>query len=392
MRRFNDVESEAVADIGDARPGLLKVMLGFVSPRQWEVIAGLAAPVLLLGALACGEGLLRFQQYRAFGGAQAVETEVDEGVWEAVGDRRRPRANAAMGAIKFNALGFRSATLVVPKPAGVVRIGFFGSSTTMDLYVESERETWPAIATDELRRAYPRCRIDYFNAGVVGYDVRASQARLFEDAGEAKPDIVVFLFNDVSGRARRQLEAKGVEAKPYEPSWFATQSLLWQKLEKNETAEALKRLAARKDKANRLDLDALIAPLMQELDSLTKQVEAHGMLPVFVASAPRIRRSQSLTTQADNAISRVLYMPKVFIGDITESFYRYNDALKQTAAAHRVPYVETIEQMPDGASFYVDSSHTTVEGSRIFGRIVGKALGVDVQIRELLHQRGQGCT
>lgn len=365
--------------------------LGSVSPRGWEVAAGLAAPVVLLGALLCGEGLLRYQQYLAFGTDEA-EAESNDSVWEELANGRlRPRPNAVMGSIRFNALGFRGDELPVPKPAGLVRLGFFGSSTTMDMYVEKEAETWPAVATAIVKKAYPRCRIDYFNAGVMGYDVNASKERLFEDTTVAAPDITVFLFNDVSSRARNQLTARGVEAKPYEPSWFGEQSILWMKLEKNYTAENLMRVAARKDKSNRLDLDAMAVPLRHELNDLTRAVIARGQLPVLVGSAPRMRRSQSLSVQVDNAVSRVLYMPKVFIGDITESYYRYNDTLRQTAKDHDVPYIETIDRVPDERVYYVDSSHTTAAGSKLFGQIVGSALVADPKVRSVLHDRGLAC-
>jgi len=363
-------------------------MLTWITPRGWEVVAGLAAPVLLLGALVSGEAILRFEQWRAFGTNQAVETEVDEGVWTFVGERRVPRPNATMGSISFNANGFRGDALSVPKPDGVVRIGFFGSSTTMDPYVGVEAETWPAVAIARLRVALGGCRIEYFNAGVIGYDLSSSKRRFLDDSLKFQPDIAVYLLNDISGRAVDQLAEEGVDVRGYEPSWYAEHSQLWLKLEKNAEAERLKRIASRKDVASRINLDEIEHDLMEELDVLTTVTKESGVLPVYVGNAPRIRREQPLPVQVEYAISRVLYMPNVFIGDITESFYRYNDALRRTAAKFQVPYIETIDRMPDGGAYYADSSHTTPRGSEVFGTIVGNALAASPQVTALIKQHG----
>ena len=46
--------------------------------------------------------------------------------------------------------GFRGDDVKAAKDEGTLRIGFFGSSTTMDPYVPNDPETWPAVATNDL--------------------------------------------------------------------------------------------------------------------------------------------------------------------------------------------------------------------------------------------------
>ena len=363
-----------------------------IAPRTWEIVVGLAAPAVVFGLLFSGEIILRVQQYLAFGPNQAVETKIEESVWDTSNGRRRPRPGAVMGQIRFNGAGFRGPELAMPKPPGTIRIGFFGSSTTMDPYVENESETWPSVATSVLKTALPHCRVDYFNAGVPGYNIDGSRRRLFEDALPYQPDIAVFLLNDINSRAHDQLVARGLAVEGYRPTWLAEHSLLWEKVEKNATAERLKRVAARTDVSHRLDFGNMQAKLSVELDALVSAVVAKDIEPVFVGNATRIRREQPLSEQIENSTSRVLYMPDVYIGDITSSFYYYNDTLRSIARARHIPYVETVDQMPAGAAFYVDTSHTTAKGSAIFGEIVGRRLLASPDIRTLIKTRGSNCS
>src|SRR4051812_31977478 len=118
---------EHATELSSSRGGLasrLSEAFASISPRGWELIAGLIAPVLLAGALLSGETILRIQQARAFGPNEAVETKIAEEVWEIFDGRRRPRPNAVMGRIHFNSSGFRGAELTMPKPEGLIRIGF----------------------------------------------------------------------------------------------------------------------------------------------------------------------------------------------------------------------------------------------------------------------------
>src|SRR6185312_7206350 len=110
----------------------IREKISAISPRGWEIAAGLTAPVVLLAGLLSGESILRVQQYRAFGANQAFETKIEKTVWEEFNGRRRPLPGASMGRIHFNRNGFRGEELAMPKPKGLIRIGFFGTSTTMD--------------------------------------------------------------------------------------------------------------------------------------------------------------------------------------------------------------------------------------------------------------------
>lgn len=366
-------------------------LMAILSPRQWEVIVALAAPLLIGCTLLAGEIALRIEQYRQFGHTALVEATIDQMYWDVVGDRRRPRPNTAMGRIHFSDQGFRGEAVTMPKPQDVIRIAFLGPSTVLDPYVHDDAQSWPAVTLAHLRKAYPACRFDAINAGVPGYDLRAIEKRFIEDTLGLQPDIAILQGTDMTNRARKHIKARGGDADPYRPSWLARQSYLWQKIEKNIEAQRLLRIAARADLAMRLNFPSMLADLAPETERLLSTAQQHGVLPVLVENAFRQRREQSIDEQLAGGAQRALYMPNVYVADITEAIYAYNTVLRDVATAKATPFIATLDRMPSRPDYYVDTSHTTAAGSAVLGAIVGEGLVANTAIAQLIAERGKGC-
>ncbi len=368
----------------------MRRLMAALSPRQREIIVALAAPAVLGCALLTGEATLRIEQYRHFGSAAPVEVAVDRNIWEFAGERRRPRPNAAMGRIRFSDQGFRGESVAMPKPPGVIRIAFLGPSTVLDHYAHDEAQSWPAIAVAQLRKAYPGCRFDFINAGMPGYDLRAVEDRFVEDTLALRPDVAIFQGTDMTSRARQHIKARGGDSSPYRPSWFARHSYLWRKIEVNLVAQRLLRIAARSDLAMRLDLPAMLAGLAPETEHLLSTAQQHGVLPVLVENAFRQRREQSIDEQLAGGAQRALFLPNVYIADMTEAIYAYNTVLRDVAAVRATPFIATLDRMPARPNYYIDSTHTTVAGSAALGTIVGDRLATAPEFTRLVAERG-GC-
>lgn len=369
----------------------IRQRLGRIAPRKLEILVGLAAPAAFAFLLLAGEAMLRFEQWSVFGTNQAFETKIQKKIWEIKGGRRRPRPGTEFGRVRFNEQGVRGNFLPIPKPEGLARIGFFGSSTTAEIHIGDVSQTWSAIAMARLVSTYAHCKLDYFNAGVPGYSVDAVRDRLAGETAPLEPDIAVFMINDTTRRGREQLAARGIETAGYKPGWLAERSLLWLKLEKNVTAQRLKRIALRQDIANRLDLAQLEGDLFRDLEALVQTAMAQNALPVLVENAPISRRAHSLVTQAEYSVNRLLYLPGVFIADVTESNYRYNATMGDVAKSTGVPLIRTLEKMQDNKAFYLDATHTTPRGNERLGGIIGEALSANLAVKEVLNKRGAGC-
>jgi len=119
-----------------------------LTPRQKEIATGLT--ILLVAGLAfgAGEAALRIVQMTKFGTPTTVEESAKFAI-DAVTGLRLPVPGSTHGRIHYNSLGFRGPELQVPKPHGVLRIAYLGSSTTLDPY-SSDSESWTAVATEFL--------------------------------------------------------------------------------------------------------------------------------------------------------------------------------------------------------------------------------------------------
>lgn len=390
-----------------------------LAPRRREIVVALAVPVLLLGAALSGEAILRAKQLRDTGSAQLVEfapaakprsatpggklaasasaavpgkndpTAVASGpAWRHDGNRRYPGAYAKFGPVAMNAQGVRAKPLAVPKPAEIIRIGFYGASTTLGLEVADDAQTWPAVAMRQVETAYPGCRFEFYNAGVIGYNLDAIARRLEHETRPLAPDLAVFLLSDINMRILQQLRERGLTVEPYLPSPLARASILWQKLEKNAEALRLQRLAVRPDAALRIDPDALRADFDARLAAFAARVDRVGVPQAWVENAPRMRREHTPRELVEIASSRLLYVPGVYIGDVLESLYRYNDAQASVAGAHGIPYYRTLAHVSDAGQNYTDSTHFTARGNLHFGEAVGKSLALDPRLARLATARG----
>lgn len=101
--------------------------------------------------------------------------------------------------VRTNSRGLRDDQVIVPKPAGVLRILLLGDSMTAGLEVRKE-ETFEAVCEQRLRVHGP---VEVVNAGVRGYNLD-NILLFFENEGASyAPDVVVYLFveNDLKSAA-----------------------------------------------------------------------------------------------------------------------------------------------------------------------------------------------
>ncbi|CCQ73608.1 SGNH/GDSL hydrolase family protein [Magnetospira sp. QH-2] len=361
------------------------------SPRTKEILVALAIPAFLLLLLLAGEVLLRGAQWKTYGAIPAIEIRRVAEIWESIDGRQRPRPGSRWGSLVFSEDGFRGLALRKPKPEGVIRLGFFGSSTTLNRHIRNDGDTWPHVVVDLLQKSFPRCRFDFFNAGISGDRISFFTRRLLEDAARFSPDLAVLLPSDLVFRAREQARKAGFPFKGYQPSAFARASLLWLKLEKNATALYLQRQATRERGAFQMDFRSLLGDMETDLKQFVETARSVDALPVFVEQAPRARREQSVSAQMAIIHSRLLYLPGVPRSDIVEGPYVYNQAIDQTSKAQAVPRIATLDLIRSDHRYYTDSIHMTKEGNRLFGELVARQMAESAQVRDLIAQRGGGC-
>jgi lysophospholipase L1-like esterase len=136
--------------------------------------------------------------------AYTHELAKDEAIdWE----RRKRQAVPAYRGVTWqvNKQGFRGDPVPVPKPEGIRRLLFIGSSITFGWGVPAE-DAFPVVIKDLLDRNFSGRSFDCVNAGVPGYSSYQGRVYLRRLLPEYEPDIVVaeFGINDGTLATARQ--------------------------------------------------------------------------------------------------------------------------------------------------------------------------------------------
>ena len=356
------------------------------SRAKWTILVVLALALVALVAVSA-EYAIRVRQTRAYGTAETVEKyyTVDRQT-----GLRVPIANLKSGRIATNSLGFRGPEIQVPKPAGTLRIAFLGASTTWCAEVSGNDMTWPHIATDGLRRAFPGHAFDYVNAGVPGYIVRASHKNLEYLVAPLEPDVIVIYHatNDMSIELRELAAAKGVIENPRvePPSWLADHFLLWNLAEKNFRVW----VAQQKAEANvgRLEVDAatLGEPFRRDLTALVRASQRHARLVVIATFSTQLRADQAPERQLRASASALYYMPFMSPSGLLASYARYNQVIREVAAATGAVLVDGENDIPGDPQHFADTVHFTDAGSSAMAARTVRALSQQPAVRSLLGQ------
>ena len=176
--------------------------------RSWrrKVLFSLIPTLVLF--LVC-EVVCRLYERRTYGTVERAGTTIYQDEDGARDLKPSSDVSGASMQIHINALGFRGHEVVIPKPAGTIRVVCIGGSTTFDTYAVSDEAAWPARLEKRLRATHPR--VEVVNAGVPGHTVdHYLREKKWQRIEALAPDIVVgyFATNEIADEARHRYEAK----------------------------------------------------------------------------------------------------------------------------------------------------------------------------------------
>jgi lysophospholipase L1-like esterase len=365
----------------------------YLTSRMKEIITGITVPFILIVGLGGSELAFRLQQGRLFGVQETVgKTQNSFYYIDEVTGLRLPRPGTRHGRIQINDQGFRGPHLELPKPQGVIRIAFIGTSTTYDADAGAEENTWPSVTTATLGTRFPECDFEYLNAGVPGFHSKHIIERFRAHVVPMEPDLVVVLTNDLNGDGRAQAEDAGVWGKHrYKPSWLAQHSLVWGKIEKNLFILKLQRQSYSVKGKLEMDVEKIQMKYRDNLHRLLRETGAVADQTVVLKIATRFRAGQTRDEQIDAASSRLFYMPYATVPDIVSAIEGYNEVIDDLKGVQGTTVVDPEPALPPDSIHFSDTSHTTVRGSRVLGEYLGGVLAADRDFSELVERISPGC-
>jgi lysophospholipase L1-like esterase len=329
-----------------------------VRKQRSRLFLSLLIVVTLLLAL---EGVVRLRQwikYGTVGSFYAFELHEASGL-------RVPAPGVTAGrehVIEVNSLGFRGPELDLPKPAGRVRIGYLGGSTTFCAEASSNETTWPELVRDGIAERFPDATFDIVNAGAAAYSSKHSLSNLEHRVAPTDPDIVVIYHgtNDISQDARTQAKAAGLLTEEDDtPSWLANISVGWQLIEKNFSARARQDTGGEK-----LDFDmaAGTAAFRERLTALVRAAQAEARTVVLITFAHKVRREQDVATRSRASVTSLYWLPFMTVESVMEAFDAYNVVVREVAAATGAVLVDGENGIPGDDLHFTDSVHLTDAG------------------------------
>ena len=350
---------------------------------KWTALVVLMLALLVL-MLAAAEVAIRVRQTLRYGTASPVDEfyTIDRSL-----GLRVPIANMAKGHIAINSLGFRGPEIAMPKPSGTIRLAFLGASTTWCGEVSGNDKVWADIVTKSLTQAFPTHRFDYINGGVPGYTIAASLKNLELRVAPLVPDVIVIYegINDLSGELRDIAAASGVAktARVEPESWLAGYSLLWNLAEKNLRVWTAQRGV--ENAAGRLNLDARTMGdgFRRELTELVTAAQRRAKRVAVATFSIQLRPEQAAEVQLRGAASSLYYSPFMTPQGIIDAYRRYNEIVREVAAATGALLIEGENEIPGDPAHFTDTVHFTDAGSAAMAARVTRALVNDPAVRDL---------
>ena len=243
--------------------------------KRWVVVAALVAPLAAEGAL------------RAYGFGRAIRYRPDTRLGWVMEPNQRAFNVRGRAPVRINALGWRGPEVAIPKPAGILRLLFFGDGTTLNNQTR-EAEIWPVRVGSELaaRLGHP---VESVIAAVAGYQTEQALEIMRDSARNLAPDRVVigFCWNDWAPTTMR---GPGVGPQAYGEN--AGEGGIWRRVALRDFGVRLRTLLQRRAQFRRLARGEGLPVATQDedvwshvhatLDSIATRAQAVGSTCTFV--------------------------------------------------------------------------------------------------------------
>lgn len=361
--------------------------------RRRKLVFAAAVWLLVAGAL---EGGIRVREWIVYGtfrrAGQALYRKTEGG-----GVELKPNTDITGTdmQVHVNALQFRGHEVVVPKPAGTVRVVCVGGSTTFDILARTDEATWPAQLERRLRAKHPR--VEVVNAGVAGYTIDSYlEPGMWKRIAALEPDVVLgyFATNEVAEEARRRFDVKWLhcpssdfEQRRGDPPSPEACPRCGQKLEVRD--EATPPLLERTVKAitdwslfaYKVQLFVMLfrkapavsgdhelpasaaATFEQKLRELVRRTKALGARPALGTFALRWRADQPAEKQRELAAGAFPIYVGLSLEGIDHAFEAYNAAIARVARGEGGVLVPVASALSGESELFGDFVHFSEAGS-----------------------------
>jgi lysophospholipase L1-like esterase len=282
-----------------------------------------------------------------------------------------PTPGYSKGQTFHNSLGYRSSEFPLEKPAGAYRIVALGGSSTYDVRIEDNAQTFTAQLEKLLKEEYGYEQVEVINAGVPGYNSWEILTNLEFRVLDLDPDLIIIYegTNDVHARLVEPAAYRGDNAGRRQV-WQVPPVALWQH-------SALLRIVSRKMNFTRqVSIDDFVSsptywswPFESRLSGAG--VEATDILeknpPIYFRR--NLENMSAIASEQDVKIMFATWAYSPYLNDYaSEAYYQQgfqenNQVVMEVANSHHIPLFDFVNAMSQDARYWADGRHSNEAGA-----------------------------
>lgn len=282
-----------------------------------------------------------------------------------------PRPGYQKGLTFHNALGYRNDEFPLEKPEGVYRIVVLGGSSTYDVRIADNAQTFTAQLEKLMREKYGYQRVEVINAGVPGYNSWEILVNLEFRVLDLDPDLVIIYegTNDVHARLVDPSAYRGDDLGRRQ-AWQAPPVALWEH-------SALLRIVGRgMNFARQVSVDDFVSSptyFSWPFESRLSGGDAQAM--EILRQNPPIyfqRNLENMIAVANEHDVKIMlatwaYSPELndyaAKGYYQQGFEENNRVVMEVANSHDVPLFDFAGVMPQDSRYWADGRHSNEAGA-----------------------------
>jgi len=284
-----------------------------------------------------------------------------------------PTPNYRKGLTSHNSLGYRGDEFALKKPDGVYRIVALGGSSTYDVSIKDNADTFTAQLEKLLKEDYGYQNVQVINAGVPGYNTWEILVNLEFRVLDLDPDLVIIYenTNDVHARLVQPSAYRGDDLGRRE-AWQVPHVPLW------EHSALLRILSRMTNRSRQVSIDDFVSaptflswPYEYRLseDNLDPNEILKENPPIYFRR--NLENMSAIAKDHDIMIMLATWAHSPYKNDYaSQDYYEHafqenNDVIKEVAADEQIPLFDFAAVMPQEAIYWADGRHSNEAGALV---------------------------
>ena len=291
-----------------------------------------------------------------------------------------PTPNYEKGQTFHNSLGYRNEEFPLEKPSGVFRIVALGGSSTYDVSIKDNDDTFTAQLEKLLKEDYGYQDVQVINAGVSGYNSWEILVNLEFRVLDLDPDLVIIYegTNDVHARMVEPSAYRGDDLGRRQ-AWQAPRVAIW------EHSALLRILSRAMNITRQVSVDDFVsAPTYMSWPFESRLIEDNLDPAEILKENPPIyfrRNLENMIAIANEHDVQILFSTWAHSPNLSdyasEGYYQQgfrenNDVVKEVAVSHDIPLFDFAGVMPQEVIYWADGRHVNEAGALVKARLFAK--------------------